>query len=169
MLHCCGGDIVWNMVKLWRRVHSLWFATCLTVSRHPRASVVVGLILLVIANSAWKAITAPVLTPEQVMAQQEQERHADAQREQFDQQQAVRASAASKYKQQMCHMKDVCIKNGETRQQCATAGSYRTCLQIKMGDDASLVGLCTNDGAIAGASDTIPNAVECVLARVGIY
>jgi hypothetical protein len=38
----------------------------------------------------------------------------------------------------LCHQAAACKKYSKVRQECATAGSFKTCLRIKMGDDAYL-------------------------------
>src|SRR5690348_226772 len=44
----------------------------------------------------------------------------------------------------LCHLRSVCKTYSAVRQDCATAGSFGTCVTVKMGDsDKDLVGSCT--------------------------
>ena len=65
----------------------------------------------------------------------------------------------------LCHLKSVCPKYGKIRQECATAGSYRTCISIKMGSDSSLTSGCTEEGEILVPDNVVPGFLECLLRR----
>jgi hypothetical protein len=63
---------------------------------------------------------------------------------------------------QFCHLKAICKTFATARQECATAGNFNTCMNIKMGEsDYALIGSCTDDGAIAFPPDEMPRALEC--------
>jgi hypothetical protein len=68
--------------------------------------------------------------------------------------------------QSLCHQQALCRKFGEARQECATAGNYKNCLSIKMGDDAMDLYPCMNDGTAWGAPKDIPNRLTCFLSGV---
>jgi hypothetical protein len=63
------------------------------------------------------------VTPEQVKATQDAKKKADEMIE-----------ASDKRADYLCHLKLVCYKYGTTRQECATAGNFDRCIQVKMGD-----------------------------------
>ena len=70
----------------------------------------------------------------------------------------------------MCRVKAVCERFAAVRQECATAGNFENCVSVKLGDAASMIGECTNDGMVATPyPDTVPSAVECWLHGVASY
>lgn len=63
---------------------------------------------------------------------------------------------------ELCHLKQACETFAKVRQECAVAGNYGQCLDIKMGDDASIVSMsCTFDGKVALPPDDMPGSVDC--------
>jgi hypothetical protein len=65
---------------------------------------------------------------------------------------------------ELCHLRTVCTTFSSVRQDCATAGSFETCVAVKMGDaDKDLTSSCTNDGNIAMPPDRMPQPTECWL------
>lgn len=66
----------------------------------------------------------------------------------------------------LCAREALCRKFGEARQGCATAGNYKNCLDIKMGDDAVGLYPCTNNGTVWGASQDMPDQFTCLAARI---
>ncbi len=69
-----------------------------------------------------------------------------------------------KAKLSLCHAAAACKKYSEPRLECATAGNFKTCLRIKMGNDASYSGMCSgyDEGAPAvPLPPETPNAVAC--------
>jgi hypothetical protein len=65
----------------------------------------------------------------------------------------------------LCQLMAVCKKYSETRLECATAGSLKTCLQIKMGKDYDLSDNCLNDssGKLEYTPTNMPSAFQCFL------
>jgi hypothetical protein len=64
----------------------------------------------------------------------------------------------------LCRAAAACKKYSEVRLECATAGNFKTCLRIKMGDDASFSEMCSgyDEGAPAvPLPPETPNAVNC--------
>jgi hypothetical protein len=101
--------------------------------------------------------------PEQARVEQA----STAQRAQeWEQQQAQRrAAAAAKHEETVavCRLKSICKQFARARQECATAGSFETCMRVKLGDDKiGEAGSCTNDGHVAYASAE-PSAIDCFL------
>src|SRR5262249_37204494 len=43
----------------------------------------------------------------------------------------------------LCRQAAACKKYSEARLECATAGNFKTCLRIKMGEDAAYIGMCS--------------------------
>jgi hypothetical protein len=71
---------------------------------------------------------------------------------------------AAQEKLMLCQQAAACKKYSEVRLECATAGSFKTCLRIKMGDNASYSGPCS--GYVEGAPAVppppgTPSAFEC--------
>lgn len=80
-----------------------------------------------------------------------------AQAEQYRQQRNER-------KKYLCRAFDACQTYDTVRLECATAGNFRTCLRIKMGDQMSLVPACTaEEGAPATLPADTPDRAECLL------
>jgi hypothetical protein len=67
-------------------------------------------------------------------------------------------------RRELCRAAAVCKKYDTVRLECATAGSFKTCLRVKMGDDAVFANSCNgyNEGgpALPPLVGT-PNIVEC--------
>ena len=63
----------------------------------------------------------------------------------------------------LCRVAAACRKYTGVREECATAGSFKICVRIKMGDDADLLDICMGeDGAPRTAMlPGTPNRVEC--------
>jgi hypothetical protein len=63
----------------------------------------------------------------------------------------------------MCRFVNECKKYGAVRQQCAVAGDFNNCIDIKMGKDlyGGLAILCTNDGQFRGDKTKVPSQIEC--------
>ena len=64
-----------------------------------------------------------------------------------------------------------CKKYSAARLDCATAGNFKTCLRIKMGDDAyDYAGACSG-GEIGAAAKPLPpetpDAIECFFLTFG--
>jgi hypothetical protein len=69
-----------------------------------------------------------------------------------------------------CQTINVCKKYGTVRQECATAGSFKNCINVKMGDSASYSGLemdCNNDGTIRWQPTDAPSMFECFFRTIG--
>jgi hypothetical protein len=65
---------------------------------------------------------------------------------------------------ELCHQAAACKKYLDVRQECATAGDFRTCMRIKMGNYASWSETCSGDvegGPAVPLPPQTPNAVEC--------
>jgi hypothetical protein len=66
-----------------------------------------------------------------------------------------------------CHIKDVCSLYSSTRQECATAGSFKNCLEVKMGAERfNEIDMCTEDGKISWPSSTPPTSLDCLLNKL---
>jgi hypothetical protein len=55
----------------------------------------------------------------------------------------IRATERRGHQRYLCHAVAACRKYSEARLECATAGNFKTCLRIKMGDDASYSDMCS--------------------------
>jgi hypothetical protein len=75
---------------------------------------------------------------------------------------------ADQYKKSLCLAAAACKKYDAVRLECATAGNFRTCLRIKMGEDASYIDVCSNgEGAPAlPSSPETPNDFECFFRKI---
>jgi hypothetical protein len=64
----------------------------------------------------------------------------------------------------LCHQAAACKKYSNVREECATAGSFKTCLRIKMGDDAHWSDTCSGyveGGPALPLSPQTPNSIDC--------
>ncbi|WP_315742223.1 hypothetical protein [Bradyrhizobium sp. SZCCHNR1075] len=74
----------------------------------------------------------------------------------------IEPSAKQRVDQYLCHIGDVCRRYDEVRLECATAGSFKTCLRVKMDNDASLIPACASEeGAPAIMPPKLPNRAVC--------
>jgi hypothetical protein len=129
----------------WRRVYNAAFAVLDWVF----GLCAVGIVAIV-AFLIW---TAPPRTPA--------ERAAD---EAASRQRAAKENDEEQFKLYLCHAAAACKKYSAVRLECATAGSFKTCLRIKMGEDSGYSDFCS--GYVEGAPSVplppqTPNAVEC--------
>lgn len=90
----------------------------------------------------------PPLTPEQLAKRQQSEQVATLQRQR---------------REKLCHAAAVCPRYAKTRQECATAGSFRTCIDVRMGKDAAIIGMCTDEGELRSEPEDMPDALSCFL------
>jgi hypothetical protein len=113
------------------------------------AYVPVGTLLVGGAAFFWAVATSPprpLPTADEIRQRQQEE----TQRQQ--------KGAAQRY---LCRIAAACRKYDEVRVECATAGSFKTCLRIKMGED---VGLCgSDDGAPATPPPGTPSRLDCLI------
>jgi predicted outer membrane lipoprotein len=62
----------------------------------------------------------------------------------------------------LCHQAAACKKYSKVREECATAGSFKTCLEVKMGADGYW--FCTGNvegGPALPLPPETPNSVDC--------
>jgi hypothetical protein len=66
-------------------------------------------------------------------------------------------------KRYLCLAAAACKKYDQVRLECATAGNFRTCLRIKMGDDASYTDACSvsEGGPALRPPPETPTGLEC--------
>jgi hypothetical protein len=96
------------------------------------------------------------LTPEEQRARQAAEKD----RQQIEQAKQVKQQV----KQDLCRAAAVCKKYDTVRLECATAGSFKTCLRVKMGDDSVFANSCngySEGGPALPPPPGTPNVVEC--------
>jgi hypothetical protein len=96
----------------------------------------------------WAVATAPprpVPTAEEIR-QRRQEEQTHRQEEQT--------------RRYLCRVAAACRKYDEVRVECATAGTFKTCMRIKMGEDAGLYG--SDDGAPAILPPGTPSRLDCL-------
>jgi len=67
---------------------------------------------------------------------------------------------------ELCRARDLCTRYANYRQECATAGNFDLCLNVKMGDDAAKIGACTNNGNLLTEPPNMPDWVTCLEARI---
>jgi hypothetical protein len=122
-----------------------------------------AIVVWILGASAWEVThPPPPETQEQTQARVVAQRAAQAAYETKKMQDLVVAER----KRNLCNLQAVCTKYGDTRQSCATAGNYNTCLNVKMSNDIGVVSLCTNDGRIANPPNDMPNTLECLLTKI---
>jgi hypothetical protein len=90
---------------------------------------------------------------------------------QREQAQAEQAHARSEHIKEMvlmrpylCHAKKVCETYAKVRQECAVAGSFKTCLSVKLGSDdyAIATDVCSDDGKVLMPDADIPRFIDCL-------
>jgi hypothetical protein len=146
-----------------RVIPAFFHALGIFVTRQLRFVILILGILAVVWIAASRPDPVPTETPEQTQARiLAQEQNASVM-----QQQAAQRQIANERTKELCAIKAVCEKYGEVRQQCATAGNYQNCLQIKMGTgDYDKVEACTEDGKpLYITSANMPDAITCFLTR----
>lgn len=62
----------------------------------------------------------------------------------------------------LCHIKDVCSAFASARQECAVAGDFNRCLDIKLGHDLPFVSYCSADGELVNTPSDLPNSIQCI-------
>jgi Ca2+/Na+ antiporter len=105
-------------------------------------------VLFYVGFIVWDAVTARSPTPEE----------------------KARNEEAKQRKQQLCLAAKACKKYIEARLECATAGNFKTCLRIKMGEDSFYSDICGGYdlGAPAVPLPTeTPTAFECFFLTLG--
>jgi hypothetical protein len=120
----------------------------------PVVVVVTVLTLLGIVALAYLAIVKPKLFVES--PRQEQQRAAENKRWHAER------AAADENTKRLCALKSKCAKYGRVRQECAVAGDFQNCLQIRMGDvDLDAAFVCTGEGKPMIPESQIPGPVSC--------
>lgn len=147
-------------------IKAVGYAAGYTIRRYPIGA---GVIALVVFSMIWDrthAVPPATETTEQIQARIEHEqRAATAQREK----QAAKArqeTARATRDRSLCRLKSTCQRYASVRQECATAGNFATCIDVKLGDDASLISACRNDGGLVYPPSDLPDAVSCWVRKV---
>jgi hypothetical protein len=67
-----------------------------------------------------------------------------------------------------CRASSICQHFAKVRQDCATAGDFTNCIEVKMGRDYSSVDQCDDEGGVAGAEalKTTPSAFQCFVDKL---
>jgi hypothetical protein len=121
------------------------------VRQHSYTLIFWGAIMIMIIVVVYLVFTE---TPEHSAAIQEYQRQA-----------AQEKKAIEERNKLICHLYSVCKKFSASRQECAVAGSYSRCMEIKMGGDNDLIGLCTSDGDVNVSyypPSVQPSRAECL-------
>ena len=66
-----------------------------------------------------------------------------------------------------CELKPLCERYAKTRLECAVAGSYSQCMEIKLGEKnfPRLSYECAEDGTISGHRNDTPGSLQCFFVR----
>jgi hypothetical protein len=118
-------------------------------------AVIVGIPLIVAINGMLNP--QPPETPAQAEAREKEYKRLIAEQAEQD----ARDKQMSAHKDELCQIKLVCRQYYSARQECAVAGNFDNCVQIKIGNkDTSF---CTNDGGVNEPQyvSDMPNEVEC--------
>lgn len=145
-------------MRIVRATRAFFSAALLFVRRQPGAVIYVAFVAAIVIKILIAA-SLPPLPPEQRKAQMQAEAEDRARTEQ----QIAWRNAAREQTKELCATKSLCEKYGQARQDCAVAGDFRNCLQVKMGDkDYYQTYLCTNDGKVSGVVESdMPSALSC--------
>ena len=117
------------------------------------------MLALVVLCGVWAAVTAPSTT---TPTAEEQQRNEVV--EQARQVASKNRQQSEQAKLDLCRAAAVCKKYDKERLECANAGSFKTCLRIKMGDDSVFTDSCNgyNEGGPAlPPPPGAPNVIEC--------
>jgi hypothetical protein len=114
------------------------------------------MMIVIIINALWKE--SPVQTEAR---QKELQRLVTHQQEQTERDKLIYV-----YKKDLCHIKLVCAKYGAARQECAVAGNFDNCVNVKIGDkDNNDLQYCLNDGTVnLRQNQDMPNVIWCFAA-----
>jgi hypothetical protein len=108
----------------------------------------------------WSAFMGPPPSPTARTAPTAAEQAAEQQHKAV----AQLASQKRQYERSLCLRASACKRYDTVRLECATAGSFKTCMRIKMGDDADYSDVCSGYAqgapALPNPPET-PNIVEC--------
>jgi hypothetical protein len=113
-----------------------------------------------LAFAVWSAATSPPTPTEQATRR---ERDAGLAKQRQDELAKQRHDEIES-RRLLCRAAAACKKYSEARFECATAGNLKTCLRIKMGDDAPYSGICSGYDEAAPAvplPPETPDAVTC--------
>jgi hypothetical protein len=122
--------------------------------RHRAPFIFFGIVLLVWVLQMVVPPPAPE-TPEQIQARRTAQLA-----------QAKAQAAATARQRALCNQQTICTKFATARQECATAGNYKNCVDIKMGKDAMDLYPCMNDGRVWGEPADMPNRFQCFIQSI---
>lgn len=125
--------------------HGLYFAT----KENPRRTVFWTLILFFVVLLLFARNEAPV-------------EKAEPQNSEADGLRTVR----NKLNDRLCDIEFACTQFGIARQQCATAGNFDLCINVKMGDSIKDVGNCLPSGEMRARPSGMPSKLQCVAHRI---
>ncbi|BCH11912.1 hypothetical protein MesoLj131c_61700 [Mesorhizobium sp. 131-3-5] len=135
--------------------------------RGPSVFVIFGLFFLCATILAFAAKVAfpTAFLPETPAQKQQRENAVLADIE------AKTADAKAKAQQQkrtkdLCHWADVCSTYGKARQDCAVAGDFQNCIDVKMGQETWRIPQCADDGTLLQPPVDMPGAIECAGVRL---
>jgi hypothetical protein len=129
------------------------------VRRRGASTLVLAFIAFVLV--VWAIVPQPPPPPPETPAQTQARREAYQAEVQRREAEAQRQAAAAERKASLCHLQSVCVRYGRARQECATAGDYKNCVDIKMGTDATDLYPCMNDGGVFNQPSDMPSRVAC--------
>lgn len=116
-------------------------------------------------QSRWMLLLYALIILSAILRYQEREREnmTPAQQE-AKQAQEVKDEENRNILSERCKIIRICKKFSESRQNCATAGNYNLCLNIKLGNDYNLTNwVCTPDGKPKLEEANIPSRLDCLL------
>jgi len=69
-----------------------------------------------------------------------------------------------------CEERSICAEYAEVRQECATAGSYRNCMSIKLSHGWPWASDgCNPDGSVIGAGPDAPGRLQCTVSDASLW
>jgi hypothetical protein len=147
-----------------------WAAFRYFAVRQPRVTAfafLAAVILLAMAlDAGWQEARRLTLNPGQLQAEEQKDAQHAVQEHAEDEAQRKSLEAKAEEKRALCRLKSICKQYGQVRQECATAGSFQTCVRVKMGDEnADMIESCTSDGHIA-YTPSEPGAVDCFFSKL---
>jgi hypothetical protein len=146
---------------------AFWVVPRLKSSKTAQRALMTVLILLGVGGFIVLRATAPEETPEEVSERQEAAQRTSQIRAAEEAKSAAEAAAEGAHKNELCHYLMACRKYGTARQECAVAGDFNSCIQIKMGKGVASRYSCTNDGKPSSQPTDMPGLVECFFRNLG--
>jgi hypothetical protein len=111
----------------------------------------------------WAVLRYPISTDERRALDAAREAHQEEANRQAAES-SRRTAAKTARAIELCRIKQVCANYAKIRQECAIAGNFWLCVDVRMGKQGfSPAAACTDDGQIVAPPTNMPGRGECFL------